>query len=434
MDQTLIKTIILEKLPTDFTCYIHCNYKKLANWVLFSFVRTNKESLILDDAWAVWRNCQEDYKDIYTWFKFRKLNSKNDKLNLRMLAFQDALSQATIWKIQAASKPINASNDKQGEIIIRFQDGFYWIKLKMHFNRHEGKVMKHCGRGYGNMYSLRKDGLSYLTADISNRRILQLKGKANSNPKNCYHPYITSLSLSNNVKSIKCSRKNFNLQNISEEQLNKLIESKPYLFDDQEVLESLTYQQWTQLLSLRPQTLPFYKLIWSSERFLTVPGQDPSFTQSITISQIKMALSSIETWKSLLEDYNLNYILLKFKASGEVFLNIIRKVFTDNEEIRNYVFLEHTSKCKNVFTVFSNGICDNLYSEIFVNTKIGFNHFKKGKKLHKYITILCCMIEWHEGALKTALNLMLEPNFKNSYILEQTEKKYQVVLDVLQTR
>jgi len=83
-------------------------------------------------------------------------------------------------------------------VVLTFPDGFYWIRLNKNFCRDEAEAMGHCGRGSGILYSLRRDKYPYVTVDLVNGVITQIKGRGNTKPKPEYHKYIKPILLEAN--------------------------------------------------------------------------------------------------------------------------------------------------------------------------------------------------------------------------------------------
>lgn len=124
-------------------------------------------------------------------------------------------------------------DEKNGKIIIKFPDGFYWIDLNDSKSKEEEKYMHHCGdtrtreesnknpEKLGTMFSLRNQySQSFITATIDKdtRTFSQCKGKNNKKPDKKYFSYIVELLKSEYVENIVPSiyepQKNFTIKDL----------------------------------------------------------------------------------------------------------------------------------------------------------------------------------------------------------------------------
>lgn len=113
----------------------------------------------------------------------------------------------------------NAEESRKNDIIMKFGDGFYWMKLNASEWSKEGQVMQHCGTPNSDtMLSLRdENGNSHVTVDLANREdeawsnvlraygfsekdipsgfnlAIQVRGKQNKLPDRKYWPYVRDL-------------------------------------------------------------------------------------------------------------------------------------------------------------------------------------------------------------------------------------------------
>lgn len=139
--------------------------------------------------------------------------------------------------------------NEENEVIRDYREdgiGFYWVNLETNNSPEECERMGHCGRtNYNNtIYSLRETkrlnpkytlNKSHLTAAVGNDGVLyQMKGPKNSKPQEKYHPYIIDLLLNDDdIQSFGSeydSSSDFNLVDLTEEQIKKIYDQRPELF------------------------------------------------------------------------------------------------------------------------------------------------------------------------------------------------------------
>lgn len=198
-----------------------------------------------------------EYRYIADWLNGRGsgVAIEQDKINFKELTFDEALRRATQWHNNVAelSKEDITIEDKDGDVVITFSDGYYWINLGQNYCEKEGEAMGHCGRGEGNLFSLRREGRPFLTADVlPNGTVRQLRGRANTKPKKEYHSYIIKFILSNFIQSFDYwdykKEENFKLSDLTEEQLENVIEKKPYLVDGEDVFSTLPINKILEMI------------------------------------------------------------------------------------------------------------------------------------------------------------------------------------------
>lgn len=138
---------------------------------------------------------------------------------------------------------------EENEVIRDYREdgiGFYWVNLETNNSPEECDRMGHCGRtnSSNTIYSLRETkslnpkytlNKSYLTAAVGSDNVLyQMKGPKNSKPQEKYYSYIIDLLLNDDgIQSFGSeydSSSDFNLVDLSEEQIKKMYEQKPNLF------------------------------------------------------------------------------------------------------------------------------------------------------------------------------------------------------------
>lgn len=134
-----------------------------------------------------------------------------------------------------------------GEIIMKFPDGFMWVDLKREGCEIEGNAMGHCGnshaRGTGaTVLSLRKivkeGGKTMVRPSLTfilhkDGYLGEMKGRANNKPDPKYHSHIVALLRLPMIKGISgggyLPQNNFELKDLDDETRMKLVAEKPTL-------------------------------------------------------------------------------------------------------------------------------------------------------------------------------------------------------------
>lgn len=167
------------------------------------------------------------------------------------LDFFELSQKSDEWHDSLSTGQGQINYTEQNPIIRDYRDGdygFYWADLQTNDSNEECNRMGHCGRTYSlnNLISLRENinlnqkfslNKSHLTGAIGkNDGILyQLKGPKNSKPDESYHPFIVDLLINTDlIKGFGCEygcEKDFKLKDLNEEQIKKLFEVKPDLFN-----------------------------------------------------------------------------------------------------------------------------------------------------------------------------------------------------------
>lgn len=232
-----------------------------------------------------------EYRYIADWLNGRGsgVAIEQDKINFKELTFDEALRRATQWHNNVAelSKEDITIEDKDGDVVITFSDGYYWINLGQNYCEKEGEAMGHCGRGEGNLFSLRREGRPFLTADVlPNGTVRQLRGRANTKPKKEYHSYIIKFILSNFIQSFDYwdykKEENFKLSDLTEKQLENVIEKKPYLVDGEDVFSTLPINKILEMIKQGDLSIDINAYLELKKRL--TPEQLKSFYEENTIS------------------------------------------------------------------------------------------------------------------------------------------------------
>ena len=195
----------------------------------------------------------------------REIAPETDEINLKTLTFTEAIRRADAWQEAVQRLKVGMIIDESGMIIKTYPDGFYWIDLQKSYCSQEARAMQHCGNGTsgGILYSLRKQKQPYLTGDVARNSLIQLRGRANTKPKAEYHEKIMDFLLEPKVGIVSIHpssyrpEANFELRDLSLEQLNRLYQAKPSIFMAEEELYKalLKYPEFAQQVNFRATPL-----------------------------------------------------------------------------------------------------------------------------------------------------------------------------------
>ena len=171
--------------------------------------------------------------------------------NLKNMTWDEAEQKAIDWhnSLEANGNVDNILGDNS-ELIHKFSDGYSWVLTKSNYCDASQKSMGHCATATNSdMYLLRliKGNEEFITADWhpTDKYIIQLKGKQNNKPIPKYHPYIMWLLIdSGMVGELRTDegyspKSNFQLSDLSPEKLKIIVEKRPDLLNDEEIIYDL---------------------------------------------------------------------------------------------------------------------------------------------------------------------------------------------------
>lgn len=164
--------------------------------------RDIKQAMSLVNQTNAFVNERDNLTTIMDWVD-NELNGNIEKY--RNKTYDEIYNESVEWKksLNAGTSKINY--EEKNKVIIDFRingEGYYWINLNKFKCTEEELRMGHCGESRGTLYSLRSTkkigtnktiNKSHLNAGIKDGKLLELKGKLNSKPKELYHPYILEL-------------------------------------------------------------------------------------------------------------------------------------------------------------------------------------------------------------------------------------------------
>ena len=131
----------------------------------------------------------------------------DNKPNINRLTLNEALEKSNAWHKEIEQNQGKQIEDEDGELIMEFTDGFYWIDLQTKRSEQEGESMGHCGNTNEGttIISLRRNRYPYVTVayDENNKIITQIKGRGNKKPVERYHKYVVDLIIELEVEKFK---------------------------------------------------------------------------------------------------------------------------------------------------------------------------------------------------------------------------------------
>ena len=124
-----------------------------------------------------------------------------EDINLKLSSLEELKEKSRDYHEYLKTKQFKRTGtraDEQGaHIFYTFDNGWYWVNLKVQESREEAEQMGHCGRDYNTeLFSLRdKEGRSYVTVSRypNNGFINQIKAEYNTSPSKKYGYYIYKL-------------------------------------------------------------------------------------------------------------------------------------------------------------------------------------------------------------------------------------------------
>jgi len=220
-----------------------------------------------------------------------RIGLNGDNSSIKNLTFQELVTAAIEWheSLDVGQGEINYV--EANKVVLDFRDeegmGFYWVDLQTNDSNEECTRMGHCGRTYqtNSIYSLRENmripgtkftlNKSHLTAAISNTGVLfQLKGPKNSKPQEKFNKYILPLFyvqvdddyLIEGFGKEYQSANDFKLSDLSDDEITKLYQDRPDLFDSREYQKLLKKmgiidtpeRDYKFLLQIKPENIDDY--------------------------------------------------------------------------------------------------------------------------------------------------------------------------------
>ena len=428
-------------LPKDISDDLEERYGKYSIWfsnILFNSIENkyiyekedpkinvknlinNENKEIIDFSNQEYIEKQSAFNYILDWLKGRNSEPviENDKIDFKNLSFKEAVGRSVKWHKEISKIASGTIKDEQGEIVMTFPDGYYWINLNSKNCEDEAKAMGHCGRGSGVLYSLRQNKKPVVTTDIENGSVKQMRGKANTKPKKEYHRYILDFILSDLVKKFEYnsynSQDNFYITDLSEKDINKVIKVKPSLFENQK-LDLLEDYQIQELLKLEPDIFPIKKY----------------FKNFSNIEDFQQEIMNIF---QDLDSFYLEDVIKKVKSSGKIFeyafVNTIQnedllmkltKVYPDKFGVKVKVII------KTLLDEFPN-LKNYIKTKIIKDKEFLSSFMNNSENIMKLVEILVLKNHFENEGLNLAIKVLKNPKIKEKIINNYGEDFYDVIM------
>lgn len=173
------------------------------------------------------------------------------------LTFEQLFLESEKWHDELQVGDSTIDYKEEHPVVVDFRNengnGYYWVDLETKDCDEESKRMGHCGRSAGNLYSLRftspientkfTKNRSLITASVNDDGVLlQMKGPHNKKPSEELHPYIVPFILNDIVEkfgSEYASNEDFNLNDLTDEEIKIVYDKKPSLFEGRKARKAL---------------------------------------------------------------------------------------------------------------------------------------------------------------------------------------------------
>jgi hypothetical protein len=213
----------------SFNSYKTANQNRLEN-VITMFKDDNRPNI---DIKNLNLNDAERLYHLYGYITDWRDNPNTPSINLKNMSWDEAENLSREWH-ESLSKGgggrVSNILDEKDKIIHKFNNGFYWVLRESNTCEKSKESMGHCARAStSDMYLFRliKNDEEFITADWhpTDRYIIQLRGKANTKPKEIYYPYILWLiGESGYIDKLDTSKaygsqNNFHISDLNNEQL-----------------------------------------------------------------------------------------------------------------------------------------------------------------------------------------------------------------------
>ena len=165
------------------------------------------------------------------WFDNPTRENREDPTKL---SWEDAFRFAEEYHEAQEAKAGSALQIKDDqEIIIKYPDGFYWLRLNASSCREEADAMGHCGSAQkGELFSLRdRNGYPFITAaiDEDSESSEQIYGRANTKPKDKFHKRILEILGKLNIQKVETKNwkdESFNVDDDVSDELKEWFEEE----------------------------------------------------------------------------------------------------------------------------------------------------------------------------------------------------------------
>ena len=370
----------------------------------------------------------ELYDYVHDWLVGRNSGAviENDKLNFKELTAIKAYTRAHDWHRELEKVQTGIVVDEQGEVVMTFPDGYYWIKLDAFRCDDEAKAMGHCGIGTkgGNLFSLRKDKKPVVTVDLVNGIIKQIRGKANTKPKNDYHKYITDFILSDLVKGFEYDMyrtdDNFYVTDLDAKDVDKIISSKTSLMKNQE-LDKLSNEQIAKLIEKEPGYFPLSKHV-------NVSGNKEEVQEKL----IKLFFEKSTEHNN----YELSEFLKSIKKSGKYFEEILIESLDEDVLLKTFkeVYKKHSENDRNILKDLVKQIAIQIPSSSDAIKKLFLTNKEVPKifminilDIVKYLDIICLRSIFGDDGIRLAVKFLDRPEIEKEISKQYGQEYYNAI-------
>lgn len=216
-----------------------------------------------------------EYKGIIDWV-CSPLRDQSERIDWNNATYQELENKQRAWHEELKSRQSRIV-EENGNIIKKYDDGFYWVDLESNCDEEEGGAMGHCGTtSVDTLYSLRGPdmqphvtvALTWDSDDEDNSwvTVYQIKGKGNTKPVEKYHKYIVDLYMDDeiNIQTYKPEYEawdDFNVFDLTDKNtIIDIIKNKPGLYyypkdqdtdvDPEILFKDFTKEQIEELLQI----------------------------------------------------------------------------------------------------------------------------------------------------------------------------------------
>jgi hypothetical protein len=380
----------------------------------------NENEEIIDFLNQEYTEKQSAFNYILDWLKGRNSEPviENDKIDFKNLSFKEAVGRSVRWHKEISKIASGTIKDEQGEVVMTFPNGYYWINLNSKNCEDEAKAMGHCGRGSGVLYSLRQNKRPVVTTDVKNGVIEQMRGKANTKPKEEYHRYILDFILSDLVKYFEYNsynpKDNFYITDLNEKDINKIIKVKPNLFKNQK-LDLLKDYQIQELLKVKPDIFPAKEYFKNFSNIEELKQEIPNILKDLNINSLKDFIQKVKSSGKIFEDTLVNTI------QNEDLLIKLTERYSDN----------FGTRVKTLIKILLDGLpkLENYIKETVLKNKDFLSSFmNSSENIIKLVEILILKYYFGNEGVNLAIKILKNPKIKEKIINNHGEDFYDVIM------
>lgn len=247
--------------------FIQNNIQEIKRWIKsnhFPDKRTREQLLSYLDRSKL--NILNKIREILQW-----VNSPlhKQKPAIRHLKLSDALNLARKWQDDIDKRKKSGEIFESGNIIMKFDDDWYWIDLLSKNDDEEGKLMGHCGHTTegSTLLSLRDpEKISHITIsyDEDLNIFCQIKGYNNSKPKEQYHKYIVDLIIKLHISGFKSEynlEDDFHVDDLDNDLYNILKKENPEYIKNEDLTPEFDYDELRDKAFFGYTSIPFITFI-----------------------------------------------------------------------------------------------------------------------------------------------------------------------------